>query len=88
MLCPVCGREKNYVTDARPCKMGMRRRRECENCGARFTTYEYQAGYTKEMEYKTEQDILNSMRHTVRKWSVAIEKVGREDEDDELSADD
>ena len=88
MLCPVCGHEKSYVTDARPCKMGMRRRRECENCGNRFTTYEYQAEYMKENQYKTSKDILNSMRKTIKNWSVAIERDEREDEDDELSAGD
>jgi len=43
MKCPFCNREKDKVIDSRPSKNGeaIRRRRECLNCGRRFTTYEY-----------------------------------------------
>ncbi|MCK4233662.1 transcriptional repressor NrdR [candidate division WOR-3 bacterium] len=43
MKCPFCGSEDNKVTDTRPGKEGksVRRRRECIDCGRRFTTYEY-----------------------------------------------
>jgi len=42
MRCPACGGEENKVVDSRTAKEGdaIRRRRECEACGARFTTYE------------------------------------------------
>ncbi len=43
MKCPFCGQEKDRVVDSRPYQDGrsVRRRRECESCGKRFTTYEY-----------------------------------------------
>jgi transcriptional repressor NrdR len=43
MKCPFCGQEKDRVVDSRPSQDGrsVRRRRECESCGKRFTTYEY-----------------------------------------------
>jgi transcriptional repressor NrdR len=42
MLCPVCGAPSTRVIDSRPAEGGLsiRRRRECEGCGQRFTTYE------------------------------------------------
>lgn len=43
MKCPNCGYEENKVIDSRPLSKenGIRRRRECEKCKFRFTTYEY-----------------------------------------------
>jgi transcriptional repressor NrdR len=38
--CPHCGYEDSRVTDSRGVDKGIRRRRECLQCGARFTTYE------------------------------------------------
>ncbi|MDO5021821.1 MAG: transcriptional regulator NrdR [Eubacteriales bacterium] len=42
MKCPFCGGEDSRVVDSRPTedKTSIRRRRECENCSKRFTTYE------------------------------------------------
>ena len=40
MLCPFCGYEDSRVIDSRTVDHGIRRRRECLQCGARFTTYE------------------------------------------------
>lgn len=42
MKCPFCGRKDDKVVDSRAAKVGdtIRRRRECEHCGRRFTTYE------------------------------------------------
>ena len=42
MKCIYCGCEESRVVDSRSTEDGMsiRRRRECENCGRRFTTYE------------------------------------------------
>jgi len=43
MRCPYCGHEEDRVVDSRTSKEGraVRRRRECLDCGHRFTTYEY-----------------------------------------------
>ncbi|GAM10027.1 transcriptional repressor NrdR [Geobacter sp. OR-1] len=42
MKCPFCGFHDSKVVDSRPDKGGstIRRRRECESCGKRFTTHE------------------------------------------------
>lgn len=41
MNCPFCGAIDTKVTDSRPTENNaIRRRRECEICGKRFTTYE------------------------------------------------
>lgn len=42
MRCPKCGCEESKVVDSRPAENNdsIRRRRECIDCGFRFTTYE------------------------------------------------
>lgn len=42
MKCPYCGEEDTKVIDSRPADEGnsIRRRRHCDKCGKRFTTYE------------------------------------------------
>ena len=42
MKCPFCGQEKTRVIDSRPVpdNNSIRRRRQCDECGKRFTTYE------------------------------------------------
>lgn len=40
MKCPECGCEESKVIDSRPTENKVRRRRECIQCGMRFTTYE------------------------------------------------
>jgi transcriptional repressor NrdR len=42
MKCPYCGSKQNRVIDSRESKGGesIRRRRECEDCNKRFTSYE------------------------------------------------
>ena len=42
MRCPFCASENTQVKDSRPAEGGatIRRRRQCADCGGRFTTYE------------------------------------------------
>ena len=42
MQCPKCHHQNSRVIDSRQADDGraIRRRRECENCGQRFTTFE------------------------------------------------
>ena len=42
MKCPYCGVENTRVIDSRPADDGaaIRRRRQCDACNKRFTTYE------------------------------------------------
>ena len=42
MRCPFCAHDDSQVKDSRPSEdnTSIRRRRQCESCGARFTTFE------------------------------------------------
>ena len=42
MRCPFCAHDDSQVKDSRPTEDNttIRRRRQCEGCGARFTTFE------------------------------------------------
>lgn len=40
MKCPFCASTNSRVIDTRSAEGGVRRRRECQDCGRRFTTYE------------------------------------------------
>lgn len=40
MICPYCGNYDSKVIDSRDVHDGIRRRRQCLKCSARFTTYE------------------------------------------------
>ena len=42
MRCPFCGNDDSQVKDSRPTEDNgaIRRRRQCEGCGGRFTTFE------------------------------------------------
>ncbi|HQS11751.1 MAG: transcriptional regulator NrdR [Sphingomonadales bacterium 35-56-22] len=42
MRCPFCGNDDSQVKDSRPTEdnSAIRRRRQCEGCGGRFTTFE------------------------------------------------
>ena len=49
LKCPKCGSENGHVVDSRPSENNTaRRRRECNNCGFRFSTIEITI-----QEYKT-----------------------------------
>ena len=43
MKCPHCGEDRSRVIDTRATGDGIRRRRACEVCSKRFTTYEHVA---------------------------------------------
>jgi len=43
MKCPFCGSSESRVIDTREVGDGIRRRRECQECGQRYTTYEHVA---------------------------------------------
>jgi transcriptional repressor NrdR len=40
MRCPKCNDERSSVSDSRPDDRSIRRRRVCQGCGLRFTTFE------------------------------------------------
>jgi transcriptional repressor NrdR len=43
MRCPFCSHTQHRVIDTRDAGDDIRRRRRCDNCGQRFTTYEHVA---------------------------------------------
>ena len=79
MRCPHCSSTENRVVDSRTSKGGsaVRRRRECTDCEARFTTYEYveerpvtvlkQNGLAEEFD---RQKLLRSLRIACAKRPV------------------
>lgn len=84
MRCPYCGWEGQKVLDSRPAREGeaIRRRRECENCARRFTTFEapempriYVAKRGGEREEFRLDKVLNSMVIACRKRRVPMEAL-------------
>ena len=43
IVCPVCGAGEHGVKDSRPARGTIRRRRKCQSCNHRWTTYEIAA---------------------------------------------
>lgn len=66
MHCPFCGDEENKVIDTRLAKDGeeIRRRRECEECGRRFTTRE-----------RLETVLLRVIKHDARREDYDRDKL-------------
>ena len=87
MRCPFCGHEDSQVKDSRPTDDGaaIRRRRQCEGCAARFTTFEriqLRELYVMKSEDKREpfdrEKLLRSVSIAARKRPITpiqIEKL-------------
>jgi transcriptional repressor NrdR len=87
LRCPFCGHEDSQVKDSRPTDDGaaIRRRRQCEGCAARFTTFEriqLRELYVMKSEDKREpfdrEKLLRSVSIAARKRPidpVRIEKL-------------
>ena len=84
MICPHCHKNGSRVIDSRPSEDGtcIRRRRECANCGFRFTTFErYEEtpllvvkkdGTRQELN---RQKILNGLVRSAEKRPVSMEQL-------------
>ncbi len=84
MHCPFCNATETKVTDSRLSGEGdqVRRRRECLDCQARFTTYEVaelslprlvkQAGYSESFD---EQKLRQGLLKAVQKRPVRMEQI-------------
>ena len=84
MKCPGCSNIENKVIDSRMNKEGdiIRRRRECLNCGDRFTTYER---LEKSLPFVVKKDgrreefsrekILDGVKKACQKRPVSIEEI-------------
>ncbi|MBQ2934311.1 MAG: transcriptional regulator NrdR [Clostridia bacterium] len=86
MKCPFCGNEESKVIDSRPTDEGerIRRRRECLECGKRFTTYEMIESLPiivikKDGSRETfdRQKLLTGMLRACEKRPVSIETLDR-----------
>lgn len=82
MKCPYCGYAGNHVVDSRPTEddEAIRRRRECERCKKRFTTYErYETlplivvKKDESRENFSRQKVLNGMLKSCEKRPIPIE---------------
>lgn len=84
MKCPFCGFQEDKVVDSRSSKNGqaIRRRRECLQCGKRFTTYE-QVEEVLPMVVKKDNrrepfdrlKIVSGMRKACEKRPVSMEVI-------------
>ena len=86
MRCPFCANEDTQVKDSRPTddNAAIRRRRQCPNCGARFTTFERVqlreltvVKTTGQREPFDRDKLLRSMQIALRKRPVDPERLER-----------
>jgi transcriptional repressor NrdR len=86
MRCPFCAHEDSQVKDSRPSEDGaaIRRRRQCEACGARFTTFERVqlrdltvVKKTGEREPFDRDKLARSIAIACRKRDIAPDKIDR-----------
>ena len=89
MRCPFCAHDNSQVKDSRPTEdnTSIRRRRQCEGCGARFTTFERvqlreitvvksgSGGEEPRREPFDRQKIETSVALAVRKRGIAQERI-------------
>ncbi|HBT95654.1 MAG TPA: transcriptional regulator NrdR [Coriobacteriia bacterium] len=84
MHCAKCGYQESKVIDSRPSDDGasIRRRRECLECGARFTTYERQnesplvvVKNDKSSEHFDRNKLLRGLMNATVKRDVPIAKL-------------
>lgn len=84
MKCPFCGHVESKVTDSRAGTEGdvIRRRRECEKCERRFTTYERVEAVLPLVVKKDgrresfeRSKVLGGLRHACNKRAVPQERI-------------
>lgn len=76
MKCPQCLSDQTRITDSRPSKEGfqVRRRRECEKCGYRFTTSEVREVLDLMVVKKSGEKQRYSREKLMRGLTFALEK--------------
>ena len=86
MRCPFCAHEDSQVKDSRPTEDGaaIRRRRQCEACAARFTTFEriqlrdlIVLKSDGEREPFDREKLLRSIGHATRKRAIDAGRIDR-----------
>ena len=86
MRCPFCAHEDSQVKDSRPSEDGaaIRRRRQCEACGQRFTTFERVqlrdltvVKKDGEREPFDRDKLARAIGHATRKRDIDADKIDR-----------
>jgi len=86
MRCPFCAETENRVIDSRLAREGrvVRRRRECDSCGRRFTTYErveeilpFVVKKDGRREAYDRGKVIAGLKRACEKRAVAIEEIER-----------
>ncbi|OGR39424.1 MAG: transcriptional regulator NrdR [Elusimicrobia bacterium GWA2_64_40] len=94
MKCPFCGAEDTKVTDSRDSSEAfeIRRRRECEKCAKRFTTYERIEAHPLVVIKKDgrresflKEKLMNGIIKSCQKRDVSVEKMEEAGRDIESS---
>jgi len=84
MKCPYCGYDQDKVVDSRSSKEGraVRRRRECLECGKRFTTYEYIENFPltvvksdQRREPYDRQKLMGGLLAACKKRPISMKKI-------------
>ncbi|MGN0624326.1 MAG: transcriptional regulator NrdR [Oscillospiraceae bacterium] len=82
MRCPFCNYEDTKVIDSRPSEGKKRRRRECANCGKRFTTYEVVEKpllmvYKKDGSFEPfdKAKLFKGLQNAIKKRPVSVEEM-------------
>ena len=84
MRCPFCAHDNSQVKDSRPSEdnTSIRRRRQCEGCGARFTTFErvqLRELTVVKRDGKREpfdrEKLQRAIGHSTRKRDITAEKI-------------
>ena len=82
MKCPYCGYEDLKVIDSRPADDKTKRRRECNRCGERFTTYEAVEAPILMVEKRDgsvqlfdKAKLINGIVSAIKKRPVSAEKI-------------
>ena len=72
MICPYCSSDNDRVVDSRACEDGraIRRRRCCNNCKQRFTTYERVEQYALQVIKKQDQTREPFSREKIEKGLI------------------
>lgn len=83
MKCPYCACQDDRVLESRTMKEGevIKRRRECESCARRYTTYEHIEAQVMVVKHDARrenldrQKIIRGMTIACRKRPIAVEKL-------------
>jgi transcriptional repressor NrdR len=84
MKCPFCSSESTRVLDSRPTEdnSSIRRRRECEDCGGRFTTYEryerlpfFVIKKDGRRERFSREKVMNGLLRACEKRPISLERL-------------